>query len=495
MKLKKFTTLIIVFFLAASFPIIADAEEHTATVIAGDYKASFYSASEAWRQAVQLGDSDEVSFILTADWKADDSGSFGSGTGFKDGGLVYSGGKNLTIDLNGYAIDRNLFTPKDNGAVFFVNSTLTVIDSKSDEYTVSKLFKGGAIRNGSNTSRGGGFVISDNATLNLNGGTVLNCVSTDDGGAISVIGKNAKLNVNGGSFYGNRTYDASGECCGGAIYSDEAALIINNSIFEGNYAEDNGGAIYCDDGKLNVSDSCFYSNSSIEEGGAVFTDGNVSTEIKNCVFSHNSSIEDDGGAIFCDSNNGTYLYDCEMFCNSSASEGGALHINADKVFILGGSYQYNTADEYGGGIYVDSLYDLNVAGKLIVENNTVKGKANDLCLQDGSSSTAYLYCGGFYEGSSVWLCSNDTGSQLAIKGIEKFQYNNYIHFDEGFALDKVNSSKLNSDNVRAVASVFGEGNFIYIILGTVIAVVIAFFAAVIIKKKKTEGKNNDQVKE
>ncbi len=491
MKLKKFTTLIITLALAMSLCALAKAEEGCATVIWGNTSVTYTSFADAWRKAVDTGSSSEVTFKLLKSWTADSSGSLGSGSGFRGGGLSYSGSKNLTLDLNGCAIDRNLLKPVSEGTVIYVGSTMTIIDSKSDEYTVSKLFKGGAIQNGSSTARAGGISVTGNATLNFNGGTILNCVSTDDGGGISVFGSGATLNVNGGSFYGNRTYDASGECCGGAIYSNSATVTVNNAVFEGNYAEDNGGAIYAYGGTLTVDNSSFYSNSSIEEGGAVCTDGSVTTKISNSLFSQNSSTDDDGGAIYCDSNSGTYLTNCQMYYNHSASEGGALHVNADKVFVIGGSYQYNTADDYGGGIYVDSLYDLNASGKLIVKDNTVNGKASDLCLQNGSASTAYLYCGGFYEGSSIWLCSTSSSSRLAIKSIDKYQYNNYIHFDEGFTLDKTTSTILSSENIRAIASVLGKGNTVYIVSGALLIIVLAIVIVIIVKKKKKKGAKKD----
>lgn len=484
MKLKKLTCFIITTALALSVSLPAYAAETCATVSFDNVSTLYTSFEKAWNEAVELSQrKEDVTFTLNKSWTANASGSLGSGAGFKSGALSYSGKNNLTLDLNGCAIDRNLFKPQSTGAVLYLSSQLTVTDSGKDAYTVSKLFKGGAIQNGANAERGGGIVVSDNGTLHFNGGTILNCVSTDDGGAISITGSGAKLVVDGGRFYGNRTYDASGECCGGAIYSEDAALTISNATFEGNYAEDNGGAIYIDDGSCNVTGSAFYSNSAKEEGGAVFTDGESKSTFTKCVFQRNDSTGDDGGAVYCDSNSGTYFYSCQMRYNHSASEGGAIHVNADRVFVIGGGYQYNTADEYGGGIYVDSLYDLNIAGELVIQDNTCKDKQSDLCLQDGTASTAYLYCGGLYEGSSVWLCSNDTNSQLMIKNIERYQYDNYIHFDEGFTLDKTVSNSISSDNVRAEASVLGEGNVVYICVsaGAILAIGIAI--AVIHKKK------------
>ncbi len=487
MKFRKLIWLAITLALAMVLCIPAYAEDEVcATVITERLELSYTSFAEAWSKAVELGASSEVTFRLNQDWKADDSGSLGSGSGFQNGGLSYSGAKNLTLDLNGYSIDRNLFKPTSNGEVIYVGSVLTIADSRSSEYTVSSLFSGGAIENGANSNRGGGIVVADNATLNFNGGTILNCVSTDDGGAISAEGSGAVINVDGGKFYGNRTYDASTECCGGAIYSSKATVNIKNAVFEDNYAEDDGGAIYVEGGKLTVSDSTFSSNVSLEEGGAVWVGSSAQTNITNSLFLRNSSTGDDGGAVYCDSGSGTYLNDCQMYYNYSASEGGAVHVNADKVFIMGGTYQYNTADEYGGGIYVDSMNDLNIGGKLIVQGNTAKGKESDLCPQHGVASTAYLYCGGLYQGSSVWLCSTDTTSRIALKNIEKTQYNNYIHFDSGFTESKVTLNTTNdTSNVRAVASAFSNGNILFICAsGGLIMLFLVFLTRAKIEKKK-----------
>lgn len=490
MQLKKISCILAALTLSVCLQTAANAEETCATVTANGTQTAYTSFSDAWNSAVEIGKSSEVTVTLNKDWTADGSGSLGSGAGFKNGGLSYSSSKNLTLDLNGFAIDRNLLKPVSNGAVIYVNSVMTISDSRSGEYTVSELFKGGAICNGSSTSRGGGIVIADGAELRFNGGTLLNCVSTDDGGGISITGANAKLTVDGGSFYGNRTYDSSGECCGGAIYSSKASVNIKNSTFECNYAEDNGGAIYADDGTLTVADSAFYSNSSIEEGGAIFADGSVTTEVRDTLFYGNSSTDDDGGAVYCDSNSGARFFDCKMYFNSADDDGGALYVNSEKVFVIGGDFRSNSAGGSGGGIYVDSLYDINASGKLTVSDNTANGKANNLCLQDGKASTAYLYCGGFYEGSSVWLCSTDSDTRLAVRGISKYQYDSYIHFDEGFSSAKINSSTRSDDNIRAAASAVGGGNIPSICIGIAAAAVLTLCTAVIYKKKEKQGGEN-----
>ena len=491
MKLRKITSLALALMLCVALCVPAFAneiyeDEVCATVSSGGTQTDYGSFEEAWSKAVALGNSSEVTFTLRKSWRAS-GGSFGSGTGFSNGALSYSGAQMLTLDLNGCCIDRGLSSPVSRGEVICVNSRMTIVDSGSGKYTVSKLFKGGAIQNGASTTRGGGIVVMDKAELNFNGGTILNCVSTDDGGAISAFGSGAVLKVNGGSFYGNRTYDDAGECCGGAIYSNAASVTVNDAVFEGNYAEDDGGAIYTYGGSLKVSSSSFYANNCDELGGAVCLAGSATAEISGSLFSQNSSTEEHGGAVYCDSGSGTYLKSCRMYYNSAAQDGGALYINADRVFVVGGEYRYNTAAKNGGGIYVDSMNDINASGKLIVRDNSVNGKANDLCLQDGKASTAYLYCGGFYEGSSILLCSTGTGSRLAIKGIDKFQYTNYIGFDEGFSQDKLVSSELSQDNIRAVASAIGGGDIACVCACAAAIAVFTVFVARYGKKKKESG--------
>ncbi len=488
MKFRKTISFALALVMCALLCVPVCADGICATVSSNGTTIDCTSFEDAWKRAIEFGKSGEVTFTLRQNWKASDSGSFGSGDGYRDGALCYSSAKMLTLDLNGYSIDRNLSSPVSGGAVIYVGSLMTIVDSRSGEYTVSKLFKGGAICNGANKARGGGIVLLDNSELNFNGGTILNCVSTDDGGAISAFGSTIKLNVNGGSFYGNRTYDASGECCGGAIYSNAAAVTVNSATFEGNYAEDDGGAIYTYGGSLKLSSSEFYSNSCDELGGAVCLAGSATAEISECVFSFNKTTEDHGGAVYCDSGKGTYLKSCRMYYNSAAKNGGALYINADRVFVIGGEYRYNSASKNGGGIYVDSMNDINASGKLIVTDNSVNGKANDLCLQDGTASTAYLYCGGFYEGSSVLLCSTSTSSRLAVKGIDKFQYTNYIGFDDGYAQDKVESSALSQDNIRAVASAIGRGDIAYICACAAAITLFTVFAVRRGKKKKEAGR-------
>ncbi|MCQ2470806.1 MAG: hypothetical protein MJ147_02070 [Clostridia bacterium] len=440
---------------------------------------TFSSAWNAATNAAKYGNN--VVFKLCKDWNSS--------------GIIYCNfDGDITIDLNGHAINRNISAPKNGGEVICAESNLTIIDSNHDNASSYGDIKGGIITGGANTSAGGAICVHDSATVNIKGITILNCVSTDEGGAIAIDSENATVNIEDVAFYNNRTYDASTECYGGAIYNDGGTLNIKNSLFEGNYSEDDGGAIYDDGGKLNIKDTTFYFNSSNEEGGALFLNDTKTDSIDRCTFKQNTANED-GGAVYVESvENNAFFNECKMHYNDAKENGGAVYINCDKVFLNSGEYTKNTAGENGGGIYVDSMNDVNAYGKLIVSDNTVNGKQNDLCLQNGTFSEAYIYCGGFTDGASVWLCSTDNNSRLAITGIDKYQFNNYIHFDEGYGLDRIEEHKISDKDIRAEGSALGNGNIILICVLSAI-VVIAAVAMIIYSKKKKKGVSANADKE
>lgn len=487
MKLfKKKACILFSSLLAVALITTASAEESVprATVTVGEKSTSYSTCAEGWNAAVKAAQSTEnVVFTLKSDWRADKSGSFGTGSGFKDGAVYCSAAKLVTMDLNGHTLDRDFTVSHDDGAVIYVASELVIKDSSPTSGGISENVTGGIITGGYNDDNGGGIVLLEGATLNLNGGTIANCISNSDGGAIYLDNEKASLYIDGAMLYGNHSYDGSG----GAVYCDDGMVIIDNAIIEGNHAEDDGGAIYMDEGKITVTNTSFYGNSALEEGGAVYLADGTQSEMEACTFMHNYS-EDGGGAVYVNSDDGTNIKSCTMLCNTCDENGGALYTNGDKVFIVGGNYQQNTAAEKGGGIYVDSMYDINIAGKLVVKNNTVNGKENNLCLQDSTFTTAYLYCGGLYEGSEIWLSSSDEDDRLAVANIDAYQYRNYINFDDGFSEDRLEIHQESQDDIRAAGSALGDGNYLTVaILGGAVAVIAVALVIYAVRKKERSG--------
>ncbi|MGN0823786.1 MAG: hypothetical protein ACI4MB_01815, partial [Candidatus Coproplasma sp.] len=127
-----------------------------------------------------------ITVRLEHDWIADDNGSLGTGTGFSANGALEMGQSNIILDLNGYTIDRRLYSLSKklaNGYVIQMSGTcrLEIIDSSAA--------KTGKIMGGYTTTTGqaGGInVISASAYLTINGGTITENRGPDGGVATYV---------------------------------------------------------------------------------------------------------------------------------------------------------------------------------------------------------------------------------------------------------------------------------------------------------------------
>ncbi|MCR5283295.1 MAG: DUF6273 domain-containing protein, partial [Lachnospiraceae bacterium] len=110
--------------------------------------------------------------------------------------LTVENEKSITLDLNGFTIDRGLadYDPKSEGCVISVddNSTLTITDSSSE--------KTGVITGGNNSGYGGGVCISS-GTLKLKGGTIKGNSAQGRGGGVYI--GTGSLEMTGGVITGN----------------------------------------------------------------------------------------------------------------------------------------------------------------------------------------------------------------------------------------------------------------------------------------------------
>ncbi|MBQ7521801.1 MAG: DUF2190 family protein, partial [Clostridia bacterium] len=137
-------------------------------------------------------------------------------------------GKEVTIDLNGYKLDRNLSEAVENGSVIYVsaNSKLTVADSSGNN---SGLITGGY------ADYGGGVYVD--GTFVMTGGTISGNTALSNGGGILLLGGSA--NITGGIIENNTAK------IGGGISNDrQTTLEIGEAIIRNNTALSDGGGIY-----------------------------------------------------------------------------------------------------------------------------------------------------------------------------------------------------------------------------------------------------------
>ena len=130
-----------------------------------------------------------------------------------DTAIVVPGGKTVTLDLNGFTLDRAMTDAAADGYVIRNNGTLIIIDSGDSEAA-------GTIRGGWNTGDGGG--IYNTGTLNLQGGLIETNKSGGNGGGIYNAGT---VNMTGGTIRLNSA-DTGG---GGVHVSESANLVVSGS--------------------------------------------------------------------------------------------------------------------------------------------------------------------------------------------------------------------------------------------------------------------------
>ena len=486
MKAKSFLSFLLLFALLAvwsAFPVSAEEEkpqgkyELTATFKSNKKQIAhrwYESMDELWNNLGPVASSDRHTEIkMYANWDISEEKELSH----------YS--CDVTLDLNGHNIIRHTDNNKQvkNGGIFRISSNahLTIIDSDPDSEGYDGI-KGSVITGGASTNGGGAFTVTDSAKLTLAGGTIYKCTTNEYGGAVMLKGSSEKhpsLDMKDSRVYFCQTTGALSNCHGGAIYADKADVTISDAQFDSCYSEDNGGAIYMNSGSLNIKNSKFVSNHCLDYGGAIFISGG-SLRISFGRFSSNEAKKD-GGALYVDADDGSRIRDSVFNKNKSYGNGGAIYVNDIGAFLIDTDVIANSAAGYGGGIYVDSRYDIGVKGLVRIYNNSGKDERNNLTLQDGFATRAYLSDGGLYEGSKIGLSSTSLNVKYA-DDISVYQ-EEYFFPEQGY-LTRYHPYQREAP---VYSSVFSNGGYTWLVIGIVLLVLCgAVTYAVLTKKKKTK---------
>ena len=427
------------------------------------------------------------------DWTANEDGEFGDswrlgsnwGDGFQYSTIYIPEDVNITLNLNGHTINRDLEESENDGEVIYIDEGADVI------------INNGTIKGGKSENGAGGIHVNE-AYLTLNDVHIDgNVADVDDGGGIALY--DSTLIMKGGSFKNNvivGSWSGTHQCYGGAVYVSDSKATFENVEFKNNqteYDEDYGAAIYADDSEVYV---------------------------KNCTFDGNG-IQDDAKNF-------------KMACSIIHAEDSTIHIEKSTFTNNGGGYHYDpryamtySMDEYIG--FYSSVFTLEdaklyISGDSKISNNNVyyiffaRGGssvyATDTTITDNTAMV--MWSSEWNENDNYFKNCTFNNNKLTSKKIEVAggiydDYNgesfyfgvfeNYrairvvfencdmgdSHFEE-WLLDYVKFVDCENtpySTVRHFASIFGEGSSAMIIsLLALIASGVAIFLVVYYNKKK-----------
>ncbi len=239
-----------------------------------------------------------VKVAMESDWLAKTNAnyytSFGSGAGFQSGTIQLSNNANITLDLNGHTIDRQLTDIElDNafsGRNIIINSNaiLNILDSSYDSDEVYKLLVNndltqenvnklpyGKIKGAKNTTEayGAGIRVENGGVLNFYSGIV--CNNTANFGAGIVAMRDGTLNIYDGLIFGNESNNNGG----GIVSGIDSIVILKGSIVANNNAAVGAGVFVYTRGIINVRNTIITNNIAVNYGGGVYIDGTCTMSI------------------------------------------------------------------------------------------------------------------------------------------------------------------------------------------------------------------------
>ena len=323
-----------------------------------------------------------------------------------------------TLDGNGKG--KSIFRMSGDAAKLIIkggkicNSSKSAIYCDSSNSTVQ--IDGGYIYNNTSHGNGGAITAKSGSTIYITGGCIFeNTASFDSpasdgkttygfGGAIYSEGAN--VTVSGGYIFSNSAR-TNAEGGGGAIYAQGGSVALNGGYLFDNSANGGyGGAVYMKDGALTVSGSAVLAgNRSVKEGGIAGT----------------GTLDAGGGAVALFGSKDVTIRGGYITGNESEKTGGGLYCRElSAVTMAGGYVTNNKAQNFGcdahinmdggGGIRLEDKSKLALNGGYITGNMACSGAG--ICVT-GKSSDALLTMNGGY------ICANRNEVSCGIAGHQK----------------------------------------------------------------------------
>ncbi len=333
--------------------------------------------AEMWNKAAENGGTVKLLQNVTAT-----DGSFGNaaGDGFGEGGFILvPDDKTITLDLNGYTLDRGLnkegATAIAHGYVIQVGTDAAVGgggDPATFTLTDSSVSHDGQITGGNNissTAYPGGGILVKAGNFTMEGGKItgnkaapgqLVNIATGEkykGGGVAFPSSGSSFTMNGGEISNNTSFIGGGVYAfNGVNVTMRGGKISNNTAFQ-------GAGIY-------------------SEGDFTMSDGEISANTASSIFlisSENKRYEYYGGGVY---SKALFTLSGGKIKNNTSGGGGGIYSKSTNNFTMtGGEISGNTAEmsngAVGGGIWAELAQNktFTISGGTISGNTAYQSSA------------------------------------------------------------------------------------------------------------------------
>ena len=329
----------------------------------------------------------------------------------------------VTLDLNGYTLTCGDTECDD---IFSVNEhgNLTVKDSgtggkidgqnKNCGFSINGgilTLKSGTIINCMTDGDGGAVDISDGGKFVMNGGAITNCKASDDSGAVD-IGDGCTFIMNSGTISGCRADDDAG-----AIFiKGNASFLMNGGTIENCSAGNYGGAVKIRNTSRFTMNGGTISSCTAQQGGGVYVDGSST-------FTMN-----DGSIASCTAVNGGNSVFVVKPSASFTMTGGTVDGSIALPYKVGNNTVY--MDGLGTAAYP---YQISTADQLKLfrdkVNNVTKEADTQICAELTEdidlNGEAWTPIGNYTEGNQIYYEGTFDGGGHTVSGLNvtgKFRY-------------------------------------------------------------------------
>ena len=287
------------------------------------------------------------------------------------------------LDLNGKVLQQT----SPNTRIFRLNAALTMELTDSNpaaKHYFSKDAATGLYKYEGESPADGPIEVDGGC---ITGGNITEISESGNGGGVWISYQDVTLIMRGGNVVGNMAVDSSShECKGGGIY-DGGRFELKGGQIIGNYA-DRGAGLQVNvtrsaimEGGVIAYNSTYNDPEYTTNGGGVYVDGTFT--MTGGIIKGNSSARYGGGIYVY----GTFILEGGTIAsNSAALNGGGVCVNTDGVAhgqftmtggVIGGDAESdgNTADQYGGGLFLGNVAEppVIISGGVIKNNTAHEG--------------------------------------------------------------------------------------------------------------------------